>query len=158
MVSKTEFNQEASRHAENVVKQVTENVRKMIAGQNTALHNAMKKETDRAAQDVISRVSQIPGVTDADVEKIAHSILGYKHKALPTTDMAGLQVSTYQAIRTLTALVESLSGALAAVNAGESFDVDKFLDGVEARVRQVSEEFIGDLSADVNFTIGKKND
>lgn len=157
-MDKTEFNQEASRHAENVVKQVTENVRKMIANQNTALHNAMKKETDRAAQDVISRVGQIPGVTDADVEKIAHSILGYKHKAMPGSDMAGLQVSTYQAIRTLTALVESLSGALAAVNAGESFDVDKFLDGVETRVRQVSDEFLGDLSADVNLTIGKKND
>lgn len=34
-------------------------------------------------------------LTDSDIQRN----WGYKHKAMPSTDMAGLQVSTYQRVR-----------------------------------------------------------
>src|SRR5690606_18790473 len=154
----TTFNREMSRHAENIVRQTTDNVRVLQSKQSENLHNAMKVELGKAVEDAVRRLSGATAISAGDVERIRVAILGDKHPAMPNTDMRGLVVSTYRDVQTLRALVDALSGAIASINGGGTFDVDLFLDGIDERIETrmagLTDEVIDSLAVDV--TVGKK--
>jgi len=154
----TTFNREMSRHAENTVRQTTDNVRVLLSQQSTNLHNAFKVEVAKAVEDAIRRLSGATTISAADVERIRVAILGDKHPAMPNTDMRGLVVSTYRDVQTLRALVDALSGAIASIKGGGDFDVELFLDGIDERIATrmagLTDEVIDSLAVDV--TVGKK--
>lgn len=134
-MSRQEFNEDASRHAENVVAQTTENIltaipdllRQSVATQNAALHNAFRREAQAAGEQVAAQIASLPTVTSADAERIRLAILGDVHPKTPGTDLRGVAVTTMQDTKALLALVQSLAGALAATADGEDFDTNKFL-------------------------------
>lgn len=138
---------------------VREELRRDRAIQNEQLHNAMRNEVAAGASQIMARIAQIPTVTKNDVERIRLAILGDKHPAMPGTDFRGLQVSTYRDLQKVMAGVEALGGALAATNGGgESFDIEKFLTGlnqrIDDRLSTVTDEVISNI--DVGVTVGKK--
>ncbi|MEE6280133.1 hypothetical protein [Georgenia sp. MJ170] len=130
-------NKDASRHAENVVKQTTKNVGELIRQDtersNRALHLAFREEVVAAAELVVGKLAEVPGLSGTDVERIRVAILGDKHPKTPNTDLRGVAVTTMQDTKALLALVQSLAGAWAATaGGGEAFDADKFAASVAA--------------------------
>src|SRR5699024_7111375 len=99
------FNREASRHAENTVKQTTKNVAELIrqdtARQSEALHLAFRGEVHDGIELMLQQIAALPTVTKADVERIRVAILGDVHPKTPGTDLRGAVVTTMQDVKAL---------------------------------------------------------